>query len=438
MNVGLVSLGCSKNQVDSEMILGLFKKFNIDITNDVEEADIIVVNTCGFIESAKKEAIDTILEMADYKVYGICKALIVTGCLAKRYKKQIIKTMPEVDLCIGVDEYDNIGQILSEFLNQNILNQHLDFNDRVISTNFPLAYIRISDGCDNRCSYCAIPLIRGNHKSRKIEDIVFEVTNLAKQGIKEFCLIAQDTSKYGLDIYGNLKLKELISKITKIEGVKWVRILYMYLFETTDELIEEIANNPKVCKYFDIPIQHISNKMLKDMNRHDTKGLIYERVNKIREMVPDAILRTTVITGFPGETEEDFKELEKGIKDLKFDRLGAFAYSREEDTPSFNMPHQVREKTKELRKSEIMKQQSLISYDLNKKHVGEIMNGIITYKLKENEYTVRTYFNAPDDIDGNIYIRSNIPLKEGDIVKIKINSSSFYDLSGELLEIIEN
>ena len=437
MKVGLVSLGCSKNQVDSEMILGLFKKFNIDITNDVEEADIIVVNTCGFIESAKKEAIDTILEMADYKVYGICKALIVTGCLAKRYKKQIIKTMPEVDLCIGVDEYDNIAQILSEFLNQNILNQHLDFNDRVISTNFPLAYIRISDGCDNRCSYCAIPLIRGNHKSRKIEDIVFEVTNLAKQGIKEFCLIAQDTSKYGLDIYGNLKLKELISKITKIEGVKWVRILYMYLFETTDELIEEIANNPKVCKYFDIPIQHISNKMLKNMNRHDTKELIYERVNKIREMVPDAILRTTVITGFPGETEEDFKELEKGIKDLKFDRLGAFAYSREEDTKSYNMENQIPENIKEERLKRVFEIQKDISLEHNQKRIGKKYEVIVEDVSEDDNYFVCRSMSEAPDVDGRIYVKideeSSNKIIIGDFANVEIISCNEYDLFARLL-----
>ena len=433
MKVGLVSLGCSKNQVDSEMILGLFKKFNIDITNDVEEADIIVVNTCGFIESAKKEAIDTILEMADYKVYGICKALIVTGCLAKRYKKQIIKTMPEVDLCIGVDEYDNIGQILSEFLNQNILNQHLDFNDRVISTNFPLAYIRISDGCDNRCSYCAIPLIRGNHKSRKIEDIVFEVTNLAKQGIKEFCLIAQDTSKYGLDIYGKLKLKELISKITKIEGVKWVRILYMYLFETTDELIEEIANNPKVCKYFDIPIQHISNNVLKRMNRKSNGESIKKLMNKIRQEIPDVILRTTVMVGFPGETKDDFDELYNFIKETKFDKLGAFMYSKEDGTPAAKLKNQIHPMTKKSRYNKIMELQKEISKQNLENKINKEYTALIEDVSFDNKYYIgRTYMDVPD-MDGVIFIKNDTKGKDeiGKFVKCRIIDVKDYDLIAE-------
>ena len=433
MKVGLVSLGCSKNQVDSEMILGLFKKFNIDITNDVEEADIIVVNTCGFIESAKKEAIDTILEMADYKVYGICKALIVTGCLAKRYKKQIIKTMPEVDLCIGVDEYDNIGQILSEFLNQNILNQHLDFNDRVISTNFPLAYIRISDGCDNRCSYCAIPLIRGNHKSRKIEDIVFEVTNLAKQGIKEFCLIAQDTSKYGLDIYGKLKLKELISKITKIEGVKWVRILYMYLFETTDELIEEIANNPKVCKYFDIPIQHISNNVLKRMNRKSNGESIKKLMNKIRQEIPDVILRTTVMVGFPGETKDDFNKLYNFIKETKFDKLGAFMYSKEDGTPAAKLKNQIHPMTKKSRYNKIMELQKEISKQNLENKINKEYTALIEDVSFDNKYYIgRTYMDVPD-MDGVIFIKNDTKGKDeiGKFVKCRIIDVKDYDLIAE-------
>ena len=355
MNIGLVTLGCTKNQVDSEMLLGVFKSQGFNIVNEVEQADIIVVNTCGFIKSAKEEAIDTILEMADYKECGRCKALIVTGCLAKRYKKEILESMPEVDLCIGVDEYDNISKILSEFFSQNkLLSQckftHvLDFNNRIISSTYPLAYIRISDGCDNRCSYCAIPLIRGKFKSRKMEDILAEVDALAKKGIKEFCIISQDTSKYGLDIYGELKLDELLNKMSKIEGVKWIRILYMYLFETTDKLIEEIAKNDKVCKYFDIPIQHLNDELLKRMNRHDTKELIYDRIKKIREMVPGAILRTTCIVGFPGETDKQYEELISGIKELKFDRLGAFTYSREEDTPSYDYDGQIEENIKEKR-----------------------------------------------------------------------------------------
>lgn len=437
MNIGLVTLGCSKNQVDSEMLLGLFKDYKMNIVNTPEEADIIVVNTCGFINSAKKEAIDTILEMADYKVYGKCKALIVTGCLAKRYKKEILESMPEVDLCIGVDEYDNIDSILSNFLNQKFLNHKLDFNNRVISTNFPLSYIRISDGCDNRCSYCAIPLIRGNFKSRKMEDILFEVENLAKKGIKEFCIISQDTSKYGKDIYGSLKLAELLNKMSKIEGVKWIRILYMYLYETTDELIYEIANNDKVCKYFDIPIQHLSNKILKAMNRHDTKELIYERVNKIRKVIPDAILRTTVITGFPGETKEDFEELRDGIIDLQFDRLGAFAYSREEDTKAYNMKNQIPEKIKQDRLKDVFEVQKHISLLKNKKRVGKIYEVIVEDISPDDNYFICRSMNEAPDVDGRIYLKINEENAKkvivGDFTKVKIIDYNDYDLFAKLI-----
>ena len=437
MNIGLVTLGCSKNQVDSEMLLGLFKDYKMNIVNTPEDADIIVVNTCGFINSAKKEAIDTILEMADYKVYGKCKALIVTGCLAKRYKKEILESMPEVDLCIGVDEYENIDSILSNFLNQKFLNHKLDFNNRVISTNFPLSYIRISDGCDNRCSYCAIPLIRGNFKSRKMEDILFEVENLAKQGIKEFCIISQDTSKYGKDIYGSLKLAELLNKMSKIEGVKWIRILYMYLYETTDELIYEIANNEKVCKYFDIPIQHLSNKILKAMNRHDTKELIYERVNKIRKVIPDAILRTTVITGFPGETEEDFEELRDGIIDLQFDRLGAFAYSREEDTKAYNMKNQIPEKIKQERLKDVFEVQKHISLLKNKERVGKIYEVIVEDISPDDNYFICRSMNEAPDVDGRIYLKINEENAKkvivGDFTKVKIIDYNDYDLFAKLI-----
>ena len=437
MNIGLVTLGCSKNQVDSEMLLGLFKDYKMNIVNTPEEADIIVVNTCGFINSAKKEAIDTILEMADYKVYGKCKALIVTGCLAKRYKKEILESMPEVDLCIGVDEYENIDSILTNFLNQKFLNHKLDFNNRVISTNFPLSYIRISDGCDNRCSYCAIPLIRGNFKSRKMEDILFEVENLAKKGIKEFCIISQDTSKYGKDIYGSLKLAELLNKMSKIEGVKWIRILYMYLYETTDELIYEIANNDKVCKYFDIPIQHLSNKILKAMNRHDTKELIYERVNKIRKVIPDAILRTTVITGFPGETKEDFEELRDGIIDLQFDRLGAFAYSREEDTKAYNMKNQIPEKIKQDRLKDVFEVQKHISLLKNKKRVGKIYEVIVEDISPDDNYFICRSMNEAPDVDGRIYLKINEENAKkvivGDFTKVKIIDYNDYDLFAKLI-----
>ena len=442
MNVGLITLGCTKNQVDSEMILGVFKRQGFNIVNQVEEADIIVVNTCGFIQSAKEEAIDTILEMADYKQQR-CKALIVTGCLAKRYKSQILESMPEVDLVIGVDEYDNISEILSNFFSQNDLLNHykfdqkLDFNNRIISSTYPLAYIRISDGCDNKCSYCAIPLIRGPFKSRQMEDILKEVEDLAKQGMKEFCIISQDTSKYGLDIYGELKLAELLRKMSQIEGVKWIRILYMYLYETTDELIEEIANNDKVCKYFDIPIQHLNDKMLKDMNRHDTKEIIFDRVKKIREMVPNAVLRTTCIVGFPGETEEQFEELLDGVRELKFDRLGAFTYSREEDTLSYNFEGQIDEQTKERRLKKLFDVQKEISLENNKHRMGEAYEVIVEGISDDEEYFVcRSMFEAPD-VDGRIFIKideeSASKVIVGEYAKVKIIDYNDYDLFAQVI-----
>ena len=442
MNVGLITLGCTKNQVDSEMILGVFKRQGFNIVNQVEEADVIVVNTCGFIQSAKEEAIDTILEMADYKQQR-CKALIVTGCLAKRYKSQILESMPEVDLVIGVDEYDNISEILSNFFSQNDLLNHykfdqkLDFNNRIISSTYPLAYIRISDGCDNKCSYCAIPLIRGPFKSRQMEDILKEVENLAKQGMKEFCIISQDTSKYGLDIYGELKLAELLRKMSQIEGVKWIRILYMYLYETTDELIEEIANNDKVCKYFDIPIQHLNDKMLKDMNRHDTKEIIFDRVKKIREMVPNAVLRTTCIVGFPGETEEQFEELLDGVRELKFDRLGAFTYSREEDTLSYNFEGQIDEQTKERRLKKLFDVQKEISLENNKQRMGEKYEVIVEGISDDEEYFVcRSMLEAPD-VDGRIFIKidedSASKVIVGEYAKVKIIDYNDYDLFAQVI-----
>lgn len=438
MNVGLVTLGCSKNQVDSEMILGFFKKNNFSIVNSPEEADIIIVNTCGFIESAKMEAIDTLLEMAEYKENGICKALIATGCLVKRYKNEIIEELPEVDLCIGIDEYENIDNILSDFFNQKFLNCKLDFNNRIISTNFPCAYIRISDGCDNRCSYCAIPSIRGNFKSRKIEDILEEVSGLANKGISEFCIISQDTSKYGLDIYGKLKLAELLNKMSKIDGVKWIRILYMYLFETTDELIEEISKNNKVCKYFDIPIQHLSDKMLKSMNRHDTKEIIFDRIEKIREMVPNVILRTTVITGFPGETKEDFNEMLEGIKTLKFDRLGAFAFSREEGTFAYDMKGQLPEEIKEERLKKVFEVQKEVSFNANKNRIGKEYEVIVEdVSEDENYFVCRSMFEAPD-VDGRIYIKideeSVNKVIVGEYSKVKIIDFNEYDLFAKVID----
>lgn len=437
MNVGLVTLGCNKNQVDSEMILGLFKNMGYDIVNNPSKADIIVVNTCGFIEPAKKEAIDTILEMADYKEYGNCKALIVTGCLAKRYKKDILKNMPEVDLCIGVDEYENIGEILSDFLDEKFKGAKLEFCDRIISSNFPLAYIRISDGCNNKCHYCAIPSIRGKFKSRKIEDILNEVENLAKQGISEFCLISQDTSKYGIDIYNKPMLANLINKVSKIDGVKWIRVLYMYIFETNDDIINEIAANPKVCKYFDLPIQHISDKILKAMNRYDTKENIYSTIKKIREKIPEAVIRTTVMVGYPGETEKDYEELRQGILDLKFDRLGAFSFSREEGTVACDLENQVPEDVKTERLKDIFDTQKQVSLEKNSNRLGKEYEVIVESVSEDDKYFIcRSYAEAPD-VDGRIYIKidenSANKIVVGEYTKVRIINYNDYDLFAEVI-----
>ncbi len=436
MNLGLVTLGCSKNQVDSEVMLGFFKSKGFNIVNNPEEAEVIVVNTCGFIESAKKEAIDTIFEMADYKQYGICKYLIVTGCLVKRYKNDILKLMPEVDLCIGNDEYDKFDIIFSDFFKLNLPCKKLNFGDRLISTKFPMAYVKISDGCDNRCTYCAIPSIRGNHRSRKMEDIVDEVKMLSSQGISEICLIAQDTTKYGVDLYGKYMLAELIRKISEIEGIKWIKILYMYLYEVTDELIEEIKNNDKVAKYFDVPIQHIDDDILKAMNRHDTSKIIYDTIEKIRKNIPNAILRTTVITGFPGETEENFEHLYNAVKSMKFDRLGGFTYSQEEGTRSAEFKNQIDEKVKKDRLDKILKAQQEISLEKMKERIGE-KTEVIVYDISEDEkyFVCRSIKEAPD-VDGNIYIEINEETANkvviGEYCNVQIIDNNEYDLFAKL------
>lgn len=437
MYVSLVTLGCKKNEIDSEMIIGLLNEKGFLLTDDLNIAECIIVNTCGFIESAKKEAIDTILDMIDYKISGKCKHLIVTGCLAKRYKQDILKDIKEVDLVIGVDEYDNLDNILNKYFNINI-HGSLKFTDRIISSKFPMAYIRISDGCDNKCSYCAIPLIRGSFKSRKIEDILEEVKLLASQGISEFVLISQDTSKYGLDIYGKLCLADLIKKISEIEQVKWIRVLYQYLYEITDELLLEMKDNKKVCKYFDIPIQHISNKMLKDMNRKDNEELIYERIDKIRTLMPDAILRTTIIVGFPGETDLDYNKLIDGIEKIKFDKLGAFTYSKEEDTAAYNMNNQIDESIKNKRLNNLLLIQKNISLQNNKKHIGKIVEVIIEDVSKDEKYyEARSYMDAPD-VDGKILIKidkQNInKIIIGEFYLVKIIDYNDYDLYAKYIE----
>lgn len=431
MKVSLVTLGCVKNEVDSEMVLGFLKRYGFVITTNLKEAECIIVNTCGFIKSAKEEAISTILELADYKIYGKAQHLIVIGCLAKRYKQDIIREFKEVDLVIGVDEYNNIDNIFSNYFKLKNTGSNLEFKERIVSTNFPTAYIRIADGCNNNCNYCAIPLIRGRLKSRKIEDIVEEAKILASKGIKELVVIAQDTTSYGIDIYGKPMLHKLIQELSKLDELKWIRVLYMYPGKITDELIEEFKKNPKLCRYFDIPLQHISDKMLKAMNRHTNKKEVYDLIYKIRREIPDAILRTTLMVGFQGESEEDFDELLKCVEDFKFERLGAFTFSKEEDTKAEIMPGDIKESVKNKRYNLLMEKQQAVVLEFMKSNIGKTFEVLVTNISDDEKYFVcRSYMDAPD-VDPKIYVKiskenvDNIVI--GTWTNVKITKIKGYD-----------
>lgn len=423
----LISLGCAKNAVDSETILSFFKRNNFEIVLNVKDADVIVINTCGFILPSKQESIDTIIK---YIEYG--KKVVVTGCLVERYLEDLKESIPEVDLWIPIRDYPKMAAMVRSLFEDEIVEQYNPYY-RVLSTPFYSGYLKISDGCDNHCAYCAIPLIRGSFKSIEKEILIEEAKRMASIGVKELVIISQDTSKYGTDIYENYRIHNLLEDILKLNLFASIRLLYLYSYEVTDELLEVIYQNQEVLHpYFDIPIQHASNKMLKLMNRKDKKEDIINLINKIRNKFEKSIIRTTLIVGFPHETEEDFNELNEFIKENKFDHLGVFAYSQEEGTKGATMDNQIDEDIKNLRKQVIMNTQQRISYELNKKHVGEIMDAIVVGSYR-NSYLVRTYFNAPDDIDGNVYISSTRPLKLGEEVKVKITSASVYDLEGELL-----
>ena len=437
LNVGFISLGCSKNLVDTEMMIGAFKNHQYNIVNNPKQADIIVINTCGFIESAKQEAINTILEMAEYKKKK-CKYLIATGCLVQRYKKELEKELPEVDLYITCSEYEEFWKIVSEKLNEKLDKEekiNLDFMDRVITTGNKTAYLKIAEGCSNRCTYCSIPNIKGPFISRKIEDIIEEANILASQGIQEIIVIAQDTTKYGIDIYGEPTLAKLLSEICKIEGIKWVRFLYAYPETITDELIEVVKNNDKICKYFDIPIQHINDRILKRMNRRSDKKSIEELIDKLKRRIPNVILRTTVIVGFPGETDEEFEELYTFIKDAQFNKLGAFTYSKEDETPASKLPEQIHYKTKESRYNKIMKLQIQVSRAKLEENIGKKFETLIEAKSLDNRYYIgRTYMDVPD-MDGVVFIEIEDKNESliGKFVKCKITQVKDYDLIGKLV-----
>lgn len=435
MKVGIVSLGCSKNLVDTEMVLGMLSSADFEIVNSARDAEIIIINTCGFIREAKQEAIATIFEMLEYKKKDPNKKVVVMGCLSQRYKNDLKKEIQEVDRFISIDEYHQFGEILSELTNKK-LNGGLNYFNRYLTTKPFTCYVKIGEGCDNRCSYCAIPLIRGNFVSRPYEDIIKEVKDVVKRGVKEINLISQDTSRYGSDLTSERKplLAKLLKEIASIEEVVLVRPLYLYPDEIDDELIEVMTSNPKIAPYFDIPIQHASNKVLKAMYRRGNKQFIKDLVAKIREKAPHSIVRTSIIVGFPGESNDDFNELVQFIEEVKFDRLGAFMYSKEEDTPAYDLPNQIDFEVKKERFEILMETQAKISYQLNLNRVGQVHDAIIEgYNSKAKMYQARSYAFAPDDIDGYLYIDTNENLKMGDVVKVQITNAYIHDLIAKII-----
>jgi len=439
MNVGFISLGCSKNLVDTEILIGIFKKKKYNIVNDEKQADIIVVNTCGFIESAKEEAINTILEMAEYKKKR-CKALIVMGCLVERYKEELEKAIPEVDLFIKFSEYDDMCNKLEEVLDEKAHSLKQDYNrlenyiDRVITTGSKTAYLRIAEGCSNRCTYCAIPYIRGPLKSRNMEDILTEAKHLVRQGYEELIVIAQDTTKYGVDIYKKPKLAELLQKLSEIDGIKWIRFLYSYPETITDELIKVVKENDKICKYFDIPLQHISDPVLKRMNRKSNEESIKKLISKIRKEIPNVVLRTSLIVGFPGETKEDFEKLYDFVEETKFDKLGVFMYSKEDGTPAEKLSNQIHGNTKKARHNKIMSIQQEISRQNLEKRIGKEYEVLIETTTFDRKYLVgRTKMDVPE-MDGVVYI-PNTSDKDliNKFVTCKIVDIREYDLIAEIV-----
>lgn len=426
--IALISLGCEKNLVDSENILGLLLKNHYQIVNDKEEADILIINTCGFIESSKKESIDTILDNIDKK-----QKVVVTGCLVNRYLDELKKAIPEVDLWIPIREYKNFNKLLSSLDKELDSDEGLNDEYRLVSTGPYSAYLRIGDGCSNCCSYCAIPLIRGPYASRPFDSIIKEAKKLASEGYKELIVLEQDTTRYGLDLKEKKTIVDLLKELLKIQGLEYIRLLYLYPDEISDELIDLIAKEERLTPYFDIPIQHSEDHILKLMNRRGNKEYLKNLFNKIKSKIPNAILRTTVMVGFPGETNKDFANLLNFIKEIKFDHLGAFKYSKEEGTTSYNFPHQVRESTKQKRLDTLMELQQGISYELNKRHIGEVMVGLVVGQ-DNGSYLLRSYYNAPDDVDGKIFFTSPKPLQEGEKVKVLIKESYVYDLYGILIE----
>ena len=430
IKVGLISLGCSKNLVDSEMILGALANSNFTIVNTIEDSDVIIVNTCGFIESSKEESIANILDVIKYG-----KKVVVTGCLVERYLDELKNSIPEVNLWIPLRDYAHFAEKIESLFTEKMEVEELNPFVRMLSTPPFMAYLRISEGCNNCCAYCAIPLIRGHFRSRPFEDVVEEAKLLAKNGIKELVLISQDTTRFGSDYKEPKSIVDLLKEILKIKEFYSIRLLYLYPDEITDEFIDLIAKNPRISPYFDIPFQHSSDSVLKGMLRRGTGASYQELIDKIRSKIPHAVLRTTYIVGFPGETDDDFVNLVAFTKKNKFDHMGAFTYSREDGTKAYDYPNQVEEALKKARLGKIMEVQKKISYQNNKARVNEVMEGIVVeYNPTNKVYSLRSYWNAPDDIDGKISFVSNKEHKIGDIVKVKITNAYIYDLFGEVVE----
>lgn len=439
LKIALESLGCSKNLVDAEIMMGILNRKGYKLVGDFEDADIILVNTCGFIESAKQESIDTILDLAQLKETGNLKLLIVTGCLAQRYAKELQEEIPEIDAIVGTGSYQQIDEIIEGLKKENNIVSLNDiefaYNEdlpRYVTTPDYMAYLKIGEGCDNHCTYCIIPKLRGKYRSRKMEDILREAKDLASKGVKELVVIAQDTTKYGFDLYNEAKLPQLLEELAQIEGIKWIRIMYSYPESITEELVKVMKKYDNICNYFDMPIQHASNSVLKLMNRHTTKEDIKAKVEMIRSYIPDATLRTTIIVGFPGETEEDFKELVEFAKEVKFDRLGAFAYSREEDTPADKLPNHLEEDVKIRRRDELMLVQQEISKELNAQKVDNEYKVLIEEQIEDKVYIGRTQGDA-EEIDSIVYVKSDNKLNLGDFVNVKINNALEYDLMGDVV-----
>ena len=441
MNIFFVSLGCDKNLVDSEMMITSLRKNGFVLTDDIEDADVIVVNTCCFIGDAKEESINTLIEMGGYKE-GRCKLLVAAGCLAQRYHNEIKEDIPEVDLIVGTMGYEDLSEKINEALGGKAVIESLKdidylptpLTDRDSMSGGYYAYLKIAEGCDKCCTYCVIPKVRGHYRSVPMDNLIAQAKHLVANGAKELILVAQETTLYGKDIYGEKSLPKLLEELSKIDELKWIRILYCYPEEITDELISAIKNLPKVCHYLDMPIQHGSDDVLRRMGRWTNREQIEKTVAKLREEIPDIALRTTLITGFPGETEDDFEQVKEFVKKMEFDRLGVFTYSREEDTPAAEMDGQIDEEVKEARRDEIMQIQQDIAFDKSNSRVGEIYEVMIEGRLPdEGVYIARTYMDAPD-VDGYVFIQSDYNLDSGDFVKVEVTRSDEYDLIAEIIE----